>query len=88
MISKEDIKRGYNDILGFPVILNPRTAFVTRVKLNFINTCIKVPWIDFLYLNETDINYNEIIENLRKNNNWSLKNDIRFKRKKIFLKGD
>ncbi|TMI62909.1 MAG: hypothetical protein E6H07_16020 [Bacteroidetes bacterium] len=84
-VSQEDAERGFNDNPRYPLILYPRTCFVATISV-LINLKCKDSWIDFSYLNQPDIDYNELLKKYEKHQVWDAGPKLKYKNGRVYFK--
>jgi hypothetical protein len=88
LVSQEDVedmeKDGWYDLPHYPLILNPRTCFVTTISL-LRNLQCKDAWINFSYLNQADIDYCELAKKYERHGVWDADPKLKYLSGRVYF---
>ena len=84
LVSKEDIERGFNENPSYPLVLNSRTCLVATVNL-LRNLKCKNSWIEYSYINQQDIDYNDLLNKYSRHEKWNADPKLKYRSRKILF---
>jgi len=83
-VTKADAKMGLYDIPQYPLVLNSRTCFFATISL-LKNINCKNSWIEFSYLNDPSIEYDDLVKKFDNHQVWNIDPKIKYRSRKVYF---
>ena len=81
---KEDTEIESFDLPRYPLVINSRTCFFATVKV-LKNLNCKESWIEYSYINQSDIDYSELVKKFENHQVWDRDPKIKYSQRRINL---